>query len=481
MDLSVNRNVNILLQRNTPGQRSYLQWIKIIEGELGYALPSILFLITILSVVILSILAFQYFQRQNIQTAAAKVKADYAAQSGISKILSELKLNSDLPPVGLAIERSYDLSDGEKANVTLQWWGSYLYVRSAGSFRRINESHFALIGQTPTERFKNALFFANKSHQLVLTGSTHIKGDVMVGPAGVSIGTLSNYPTPRAVPIEGKVKRDPKIDMQDISPAKHYDYFEALLGGAIPQGIEQAGIQHFQSESQLHISSGIIRPETKYIDIKGSAIIDSGLIRRECPLYIVIDGELKFGTDVHIDGVVCIASSQSMGIHPGTHIDGSILYSRKEIVVEPNAVITAQIIAPSIRIESGAKMIYPSSLVSYIKKSITGQQKGITVKNGGQIEGTVIVGVEDKTNSSVFLNIESGAKISGFIISDNLITLDGSIDGCVVTKDFYFYESPTNYLGWLRSARIDREALPKSALMTVGIDSLSKLQILDWL
>jgi hypothetical protein len=451
------------------------------KEEHGYALPSILFLITILSVVILSILALQYFQRQNIQTAAAKVKADYAAQSGISKILSELKSNSDLPSVGQAIERSYDLSDGEKANVSLQWWGFYLYVRSVGSFRRINETRFALTAQTPTERFKNALVFANKSHQLVLTGSTHIKGDVMVGPSGVSIGTLSNYPTPRVVPIEGQVKRDPKIDMQDFSSAKHYDYFDALLGGTIPQGVEQASIQHFQSESQLHISSRTIKPETKYIGIKGNAIIDSGLIRREDPLYIVIDGELTFGTDVHIDGIVCIASSQSMRIHPGTHIDESILYSRKEIIVEPNTVITAQIIAPSIQIESGAKMIYPSSLISYVKKSNTGQQMGVTIKNGGQVEGTIIVGVEDKTNGSVFLNLESGAKISGFIISENPITLDGSVDGCVLTKDFYFYQSPTTYLGWLRSARIDREALPKSALMTVGIDSLSKLQILDWL
>ena len=450
-------------------------------GEYGYALPSVLFLITILSVVILSILALQYFQRQNIQIATAKVKADYAAQNGITKIFSELKSNSDLPLMGRTIERSYDLADGEMASVTLQWWGFYLYVRSIGSFRRINEMRFALVGQTPTERFKNSLVFSNKSHQLVLTGSTHIKGDVVVGPSGVSIGTLSNYPTPRIIPIEGKVKRDPNINIQDFDLTKQYDYYDALLGGTIPHGVEQASIQYFQSGSQIHISSGMIKPETKYIGIKGNAIIDSGLICRGYPLYIVIDGELTFGTDVHIDGVVCIASSQSMRVHRTAHIDGSILYSRKEIIVEPDAILTAQIIAPSIQIETGAKMLYPSALISYIKKDNTEQRKGITIKNGGQIEGTIIVGTEDKSNNSVFLNIESAAKISGFIISNNPITLDGAVDGCVQTKDFYFYESPTTYLGWLRSARIDREALPKSALMTVGIDSLSQLQVLDWL
>jgi cytoskeletal protein CcmA (bactofilin family) len=461
-------------------QYSLLRLKEIFCGEHGYALPSVLFLITILSVVILSILALQYFQRQNIQTATAKVKADFAAQNGITKIFSELKSNSDLPLMGRTIERSYDLADGEKASVTIEWWGFYLYVHSIGSFRRINETRFALVGQTPTERFKNSLVFSNKSHQLVLTGSTHIKGDVLVGPAGVSIGTLSNYPTPRIIPIEGKVKREPNINIQDFDLTKQYDYYDALLGGTIPQGIEQSSIQHFQSESQLHISGGMIKPETKYIDIKGNAIIDSGMICREDPLYIVIDGELTFGTDVQVDGVVCIASSQRIRISRTAHIDGSLLYSRKEIIVEPDAILTAQIIAPAILIETGAKMLYPSALISYVKKNNNDPQKGITIKKSAQVEGTVVVGTEDKTNNNVFLNIESAAKISGFVISNAPITLDGSVDGCVQTKDFYFYESPTTYLGWLRSARIDREALPKSALMTVGIDSLSQLQVLDW-
>jgi cytoskeletal protein CcmA (bactofilin family) len=468
-------------QRRNLFQYSFLKLQLFYNKEQGYALPSILFLITILSVVILSILALQYFQRQNIQTATAKVKTDYAAQSGISKIFSELKSKSDLPLVGQVIERSYDLADGEKASVTIEWWGFYLYVRSIGSFRRTNETRFALVGQTPTERFKNSLVFSNKSHQLVLTGSTHIKGDVMVGPAGVSIGTLSNYPTPRIIPIEGKVKRDPEIEIYDFDLTKQYDYYEALLGGRIPHGVEHVSIQYFQSESQPHISGGMIKPETKYIVIKGNAIIDSALIRREDPLYIVIDGEVTFGTSVHIDGIVCIMASKNIRIPRTAHIDGSILYSRKEVIVEPDAILTAQIIAPAILIETGAKMLYPSTLISYIKKDNNEQQKGINIKKGGQVEGTIIVGTEDKANNSVFLNVESAAKISGFIISNNPITLDGSVDGCVQTKDFYFYESPTTYLGWLRSARIDREALPKSALMTVGIDSLSQLQVLDWL
>ncbi len=225
----------------------------------------------------------------------------------------------------------------------------------------------------------------------------------------------------------------------------------------------------------------MIKPKTKYIFVKGNAIIDSALIRREVPLNIVIDGEVIFSTDVHIDGLVCIMSSQSMRIKNTVHIDGSILYSQKEITVEPAAILTAQIIAPVIQIEGGAKILYPSTLISYVKKDNNDPQKGIQIKNGAQVEGTIIVGAEDNTQNNALMNIESAAKITGVIISNTPITLDGSVDGCVQTKDFYSYQSPTTYLGWLRSARIDRGALPKSALTTVGTDSLSQLQVLDWL
>jgi len=468
-------------QRSSFLQRSF----KIIKLSLcrenGYALPSVLFLITILSVVILSILALQYFQRQNIQTAAAKVKADYAAQSGISKILSEMRSKSDLPLMGHTSGRSYDLNDGEKVIVTLEWWGFYLYVHSVGSFRRINETRFALVGQIPAGRFTNSLVFSNMSHQLVLTGSTHIKGDVMVGPAGVSIGTLSKHPTPRIMPVEGKIKRDPKIDVQDIDIEKRYEYFISLLGGGAPQSIEQAHIQQIQSEFQVHLSNRTIKPETKYVFVRGNALIDSVLSRRDAPLIMVIDGEVSFGPNAQIDGIVCIVSSQSIKIPSTAHIDGSILYSRTEIIVEPGANISAQIISPAITIESGAKMLYPSVLISYIKKDNNYLRKGVQVKGGAQFEGTIVVSTEDKKNNEVLMNIESGAAITGFVISNAPMTFDGSVEGCVQAKDFYFYESPTAYYGWLRSARIDREALPKSALMTVGIDSLAQLQVLDWL
>jgi len=466
---------------NCTSLKPFLKSDKIKNNERGFALPSVLFLVTILSLVILSILTLQYFQRKNIQTAAAKIKADYAAQSGISKMFSELKLKSDLPPIGQVIERSYDLGDGEKASVKMEWWGFYLYVYSTGSFRGIKQSRFALAGQIPAGRFKYAMVFSNINHQLVLTGHAHIKGDVLTGPAGVTTGSLANYPTPRIIPIEGNVKRDPKINIQDLDIKRFFDYYDALSSGAISHNAGQTAIQYLKPEEQLHISNEIIKPETKYVFIKGEAQIDGILTRREDPLYIIIEGNAAIGVNAHIDGLVCIASYGIMRVYNTAHTDGIVLYSRKEIIIESNAKISSQVIAPSVIIEPGASISYPSALISYVRKNNNEPQKGIKIENGGQVEGSVVVCVEDIASNDVLLDIEPSAKISGFVISNTIMTFKGSVDGCVQTRDFYFYETPTTYYGWLRSARIDREALSKGALMTVGIDGLSKLQILDWL
>jgi hypothetical protein len=51
----------------------------------------------------------------------------------------------------------------------------------------------------------------------------------------------------------------------------------------------------------------------------------------------------------------------------------------------------------------------------------------------------------------------------------------------VMTNDFYFYEQPTQYYGWLRSGRIDRSALPAGFLVPPGFSEKVHLEVLDWL
>jgi hypothetical protein len=59
--------------------------------------------------------------------------------------------------------------------------------------------------------------------------------------------------------------------------------------------------------------------------------------------------------------------------------------------------------------------------------------------------------------------------------------LDGRVIGTVMTKDFFFYQAPTKYSGWLRTGSINRKILPQGFLMPVGFSSNPQLDVLEWL
>jgi hypothetical protein len=108
--------------------------------------------------------------------------------------------------------------------------------------------------------------------------------------------------------------------------------------------------------------------------------------------------------------------------------------------------------------------------------------QGIVIKEQARVEG--FVGMIMKGNiihPEPVVVVSSGATVTGAIYSDGKITLDGTVLGSVLTHDFYFYEAPTTYLGWLRGGIIDRVNLPKGFLAPIGFCSTFHLDVLDWL
>jgi hypothetical protein len=59
--------------------------------------------------------------------------------------------------------------------------------------------------------------------------------------------------------------------------------------------------------------------------------------------------------------------------------------------------------------------------------------------------------------------------VTGVVYSTTRIESDGDIMGSVLTNDFYFYEEPTTYLGWLKRGSIDRVNLPAWYSAPIGV------------
>jgi hypothetical protein len=78
------------------------------------------------------------------------------------------------------------------------------------------------------------------------------------------------------------------------------------------------------------------------------------------------------------------------------------------------------------------------------------------------------------------IKVGDNAHVVGLVYSTNRTSISGTVDGMVMTDHFYFYESPTTYINWLKNARIDRTTLPEDFKIPVAFTNEPRFEILQW-
>lgn len=450
---------------------------RILFDEKGYALPSVLFLITILSVIAGSIIVQQYLSIQLVERDVAAVKAEFAAESGIARVLSTCVSARDLGTMVAGFEGSYEFEDGAKALVSTQPWGMFLLVQARGISGKTSVVRWALAANRPTGYFKNALFFANPQHQLVFAGTSHIRGDVVVGFPGASTGRLRNLPTPAALPVQGSISRQGTFQLNasqapqlGLLQNKHHDLLSVGRSGKQ----EPPGSMFLDSGQENGLRT---TDSAGYVFIRGNCHIVVPLERYQSPLRIVVDGSVLVKSTAELKGLVSIHASSSITVESGAVVDGAVLVSSTMVEILSGVRISAQCIAPAIRIAERVQCTYPSVILS--TEIAPGVATELSMAANTRIEGTVAMIAGGRTSSPP--SIAPSAKVVGCLYSDTPMTFDGIVVGSVVARDFEFYDPPTRYVGWLRTARIDRRSLPVSFLLPPGFSNTVELDILDWL
>jgi hypothetical protein len=458
--------------------------IQIVNSEKGSALPSVLFLITLLSLFAATILALQYFHRKAILLQVAKVKAQYASESGLASLMGNIK---SLPELYGELEsegRSFQFNDGSIAHVKLQPWGFLLRATSEGKFQNARVVTHAIIASRPSQAYDNALIFANNTHQLVFTGQSTITGNIITGQPGVSIGNIHDYSSPLKIPVKGKInsKQPPELPAFDTSQVnREMIFWRYLLGQSVSTRTENHKTLKLQG-SELHINAGTIPDSIDYLFLDGRVFWNDTINRRDVPLYIVTNGDIILEKDTKLLGLVTIITSGTMTLDLNVKLDQTICYSLRSIHIQHSVNLLGQFIAPEITIASGSYLHYPSMVYSSKGPPRDSATTSLKIDDGATVEGMVALMSENEQSlESSLITIAPTAKVIGSVYTNSKITLDGSVIGTVLAKDFYFYVAPTSYLGWIRSGTIDRASLPKSYLIPPSFTENVKLDILDWL
>jgi hypothetical protein len=435
------------------------------DKESGYALPSVLYLIVLLSIVALSVLLLQNFKRQLALREVARVKADYAAQSALTE--------SMLLPLSPNTQQSFQYEDESSAQVSVQRWGFLEIYDTHGVYRKASSDRIALIASQPPELFSNALVFANMQHQVVLTGTASITGNVIIGPSGITTGVLKDMHTPSSVPVNGSITRisSPKLPQYDTIQVKNMLHDLELKASSFPN--------EGKDDRLFDVSN--IGDSVAAVVLNSDALITGALSRRTVPLTIIGKRSLTL-QNTRLRGVIALIAQDSITFDKSASIEHCLAYSRKSIHVNEMTSIRGQLIAPAVFIGSGATLLYPSIIACIDAPDSDSSRACNTLSNGSRIEGMVLTFKRfDHSARKPSLIVERSAAVVGAIVAEGNMTLEGNVTGTVCVQDFYFYESPTQYYGWLRSSIINRTQLPGGFLISPIFESDKRRSVLDWL
>jgi hypothetical protein len=423
------------------------------ENQLGFALPSVLMLVTVLTLVAMSVLLMQHLRYLQAVGDVARVKAEFATQSGIALAASQQEFRED--PLLVRF------SNSSSASIRTLPWGLLKLAVVEGSSGRMRSMRVALLGAAPPSSYRNAICFSGSSRQLIMSGTTAVAGDVVVGPMGVAVGVLPGAARPPRLPVAGNVVRNAQVSSPALDGElleRSFAPFVAFLKGDIPAATQSAPI---------HDSTGCsnrISDSTESVVWSGGSVFALSVSRHKKPLRVYVQGNLSFAPNTAVEGAVAFYVSGSVQIELGARIDNAVIMSGDSIVVASGVNMRGQLIAPRVLIKTNTICSYPSVLCSYGFAAV-GKQS-LELSPGSRCEGLVCFMRGENAHQSNSHDVQNlavvdrDATVVGALYAEGSVTLDGTVIGSAVIRDLYFYEAPTSYFGWLRSARIDRQKLP---------------------
>lgn len=452
-------------------------------SDCGFGLPSVLMLVVVLSTLTFSLLLMQYFHHTAVLRDAARLKADIAAQNGVVFAAAGKSIGPD----------SVYFNDNTNARVYTYPWGLYRLVLSSGISGSTVSRHSALIGQRMNTLFNNALVYFNPQHQLVFAGEARVVGDVQVGHNGATLGVLEDMKSLPGFPVTGTIESEGSFDGFDfVELQMQVEIFDSLLKAAGDNGLLLTSSAPARPAGGGYDFQKMVEGAGPEIVLDRDQVFSGKMVRPGGPLKILVLGAVTFAASAIVYGPVQILSTGPITIPSNVRLEYTILYSQDSIEVLSASECKAQLISPRIAVHSNARLDYPSSIVSWVSPdSVIAWQdtvapvepRTLTLMENAVVEGAVVMNKRPVSlENPELIVLRQASKVIGLVYCDEEMTFDGTVIGTVVTNDFYFYESPTRYFGWIRGGVIDRSCLPEAYLTPIGVtEGNIELDILDWI
>lgn len=443
-------------------------------NESGYALATVLIILSLLMVVVGVIMVLSLTQSRFIQRDIHDGKARYFAEAGLYTFLSDSTYYAD------TTNTSFDviLPDSVRVTIHRQPYGAYWLLTSMASSSNQEKTLRALVGAEADSLYDRAIVMGDVFSGLIVTGTTTVRGDIVSGSDGLQRRSFRGDPfsgTVDGANIRADSSWFPQFDSRDIA------WQLRLTTQLIDSPPENATILRggsFDARSYSQPDSA-----TTYVSAEDLTVSSLQAMQLTDHTTFIVDGALT------IEGALDLGEYSRFFIRDSIVINGditgrhSLFITNGSIQVRGNSHLSTQLISrESITVSEGSYLTYPS--VVYLQPRVdSGAKQGFINLNGSsRIDGIVILPdvTQTITNDESLLTIEENAFVRGGVYNTSRTELLGTVQGTVLTHQFYFYQSPTNYINWLRNADIDLEQRPAPFTIPLGFSQRPAFTLLDY-
>lgn len=445
--------------------------LELVRSEEGSALASVLIIIVIITIFIGIVLSGISAQNHFIQQDVNEVKARYAAEAGIASFLSANHYSSITRDTSLRVM----VKDSMQVSIHAKPFGGFLDIESTATIKGKEKKVRVLYGVSTTDSFEQAVILGDTSSVLMLTGSTQLKGDILTGQSGTRTTDFKGISFSGSMEGEQEYRSGKLLPDFDVSFIQNQ---EEVINRSLQDGIFSSFASNYKGIGNINSMEG----DTLYFE-ENTSWSSKDSIKFPKDLTIVVDGSLSLNGNYHFGSYSKLLVRDTLRVGGSVRGEHQLLYAGKSLQIGGGATLSAQVLSGNeIIIRDDAYLTYPSLLFTSEEFSAERKEVIIDVRDRSRVDGTIIypVPANNFTSGLFKIRVTEDAFVRGAIYSKGQTELHGTVQGSVLTQQFYFYESPSSYINWLKGAVIDISQRPENYVVPLGFSQDPEYQLLDW-
>lgn len=446
--------------------------VSISKDEDGSALVTVLIITVIVSLMIGAVLSGLHLQSFFIQKDIKTTQARYLAEKGAYEFLHQQ--SSSWVVRDTTIIMNEGLRDSVRVEITP--FGGFLQLNSTAYTGNQKAQIAMMFGEQSSSVFDYAVVLGDTTSSINLIGSTSINGDIVSGRQGVKESSFKGFPFSGNYDGES-IALGRELEFPDIRYEFITEQMERVQSDFKANEFSGIGINEYIFLPKSKKNESVTFFSNSDLDWPGqleSIPDESELVVRG---NLTINGPLNLGnkTKVFVRDTLTVSSK----------VEGSdlVFFVGGPVTIGGNAIFSGQIISEnSITLKDDAYLVYPSMLFTSLEFLSGNETEAIRLTGNAMLDGTVIYPVQTNTfnQEQLRVKIEESATVRGAVYSQGQTELDGTVLGSVLTRQFYFYESPTSYINWIKDATIDISQRPETYIVPFGFTDSIKYALLDW-